>query len=64
MMRCVFMALWFTATLCAATITPTSYAMRNGDGQASSGSFNYWDLAYSGTQYKRGRAHFPAAWAT
>ena len=33
----------------AAPITVSSYAMPNGDGQASGGSFNYWDLAYSGS---------------
>ena len=33
----------------AATVNPTSYAMENGNGQASGGSFNYWDLNYTGT---------------
>lgn len=33
----------------AAIIAPTSYDMPNGDGQASGGSFNYWDKAYSGS---------------
>lgn len=32
----------------AAPIFATSYDTRNGDGQASSGSFNYWDLEYTG----------------
>ena len=32
----------------AMPIAVTSYAMPNGDGQASGGSFNYWDLNYSG----------------
>ena len=32
----------------AAQIAATSYDTPNGDGQASGGSFNYWDLAYSG----------------
>jgi hypothetical protein len=29
-------------------LTPTSYAMANGDGQASGGGFNYWDDTYNG----------------
>ena len=33
----------------AALITPTSYDSPNGYGQASSGSFNYWDRSYNGT---------------
>ncbi|MGE0594460.1 MAG: PEP-CTERM sorting domain-containing protein [Vicinamibacterales bacterium] len=32
----------------AAPILPTSYDMPNGHGQASGGTFNYWDLSYSG----------------
>lgn len=32
----------------AATVSPVSYSMVNGDGQASGGSYNYWDLNYSG----------------
>ncbi len=32
----------------AATLAPTSYDMNNGDGQASGGSYNYWDKNYSG----------------
>jgi len=32
----------------AAQIFSTSYSTPNGDGQASGGSFNYWDLSYSG----------------
>lgn len=32
----------------AAQLSVTSYDMPNGDGQASGGSFNYWDLNYSG----------------
>lgn len=32
----------------AAPIFATSYDTRNGDGQASSGSFNYWDKEYTG----------------
>lgn len=33
----------------AATITPTSYAMPNGSGQAHGGQFNYWDRSYTGS---------------
>ncbi len=29
-------------------LTPTSYAMANGDGQAAGGTFNYWDDTYNG----------------
>lgn len=32
----------------AAALTVTSYGMPNGDGQASGGSWNYWDVIYSG----------------
>jgi hypothetical protein len=32
----------------AALVAPTSYDMPNGDGQASGGSYNYWDKFYSG----------------
>jgi hypothetical protein len=32
----------------AAPIFPSSYDMLNGNGTASSGTFNYWDLNYSG----------------
>ena len=32
----------------AAPIFPSTYDMLNGNGVASSGSFNYWDLNYSG----------------
>ena len=32
----------------AAPLTVTSYSMPNGDGQASGGSYNYWDVAYTG----------------
>lgn len=40
----------FTATLAAAApLSPASYEMNNGHGEASSGSFNYWDLEYSGS---------------
>lgn len=33
----------------SATLAPSSYDMHNGHGTASGGSFNYWDLAYSGS---------------
>lgn len=32
-----------------AQVLPTSYDMENGNGVASSGNFNYWDLSYSGS---------------
>ncbi|MBM3523882.1 MAG: PEP-CTERM sorting domain-containing protein [Alphaproteobacteria bacterium] len=35
-------------TATALPLTPASYDMRNGNGQANGGTFNYWDLAYSG----------------
>lgn len=37
------------ASAVAAPVSPASYDMHNGDGQASGGSFNYWDKAYNGT---------------
>lgn len=33
----------------AITLSPTSYDMSNGNGQATGGQFNYWDKAYSGS---------------
>jgi hypothetical protein len=33
----------------AALVPVASYSMPNGDGQASSGSFNYWDKNYNGS---------------
>ena len=33
----------------AAQVFATSYSMPNGDGQASGGSFNYWDKGYTGS---------------
>ena len=33
----------------AVQLVVTSYAMPNGNGQAVGGSFNYWDLNYTGT---------------
>ncbi len=33
----------------AAPLAPTSYSMPNGDGQASGGTYNYWDRNYTGT---------------
>ena len=32
----------------ATVVNATSYDMVNGNGQASNGSFNYWDLEYTG----------------
>jgi len=39
----------FAGAAMAAPISPVSYDMRNGDGRASGGSFNYWDRNYNGT---------------
>lgn len=36
------------AVAVAAPIVPTAYDMPNGHGQATGGTFNYWDLSYSG----------------
>lgn len=33
----------------AAPISPLSYSMPNGDGQAHGGGFNYWDALYTGS---------------
>ena len=33
----------------AAPISPSSYDMLNGNGRASAGTFNYWDLSYNGS---------------
>jgi len=41
-------SLALAAPVAAAPLTVTSYDMPNGDGQASGGSYNYWDKAYSG----------------
>lgn len=42
--------LGFAATSAtAAALTVTSYDMPNGDGQASGGTFNYWDRNYTGS---------------
>lgn len=46
----VAMAALFVATSASAVpLHPVSYSMPNGDGQASGGSFNYWDRNYTGT---------------
>lgn len=37
-----------TPSLASVPITVASYDTPNGDGQASGGTYNYWDLAYSG----------------
>jgi len=42
------LALAAAAPALAAPVNPTSYDMHNGDGQASGGSYNYWDKNYSG----------------
>lgn len=39
----------FAAAANAQFVQPVSYAMPNGYGQASGGSFNYWDDTYNGT---------------
>jgi hypothetical protein len=48
---CAAATLWTLAasTAMAAPLFASSYDMRNGNGQASGGSFNYWDIAYTGT---------------
>ena len=47
-MRKLLLSFALVIACSAATIAPTSYNMRNGDGQASQGTFNYWDKEYSG----------------
>lgn len=37
-----------TAAARSAELTVSSYSMRNGDGQAHGGTFNYWDGLYNG----------------
>jgi hypothetical protein len=44
----VLAALALASPAAATQIFATSYDTPNGDGQAHSGSFNYWDLNYSG----------------
>lgn len=39
---------FLAAPALAVSVPVVSYAMPNGNGQASGGSFNYWDLAYNG----------------
>jgi len=39
----------FAAAANAQFVQPVSYSMSNGYGQASGGSFNYWDDTYNGT---------------
>ena len=47
------LAAWVLATCAcaavAAPLSPLTYAMPNGDGQAHGGTFNYWDANYSGS---------------
>jgi hypothetical protein len=38
-----------STSLSAGIISPTSYNMRNGDGQTSGGTLNYWDKEYNGS---------------
>ncbi len=38
-----------TSRLLASQLTVASYSMPNGDGQASNGSYNYWDGTYNGS---------------
>lgn len=38
-----------TGAAFAAPLTVTSYDMPNGDGQAHSGTYNYWDATYTGS---------------
>ena len=45
----VVAAAFVTAPARADVITPTAYAMPNGNGQATGGQFNYWDLNYTGS---------------
>ena len=42
----------FFSMASAAPLLPTSYDLVNGDGQASGGGFNYWDLSYNGSGSK------------
>jgi hypothetical protein len=44
---CLFLA--GAANALAAAVTPLSYDLPNGDGQAHGGTFNYWDKAYTGS---------------
>lgn len=39
----------FVGSAQAALILPTSYDMPNGDGQTSGGTWNYWDVNYTGS---------------
>jgi len=51
MRKLTFVALGLGAALSAhaSLLSPTSYDMLNGNGQASGGSYNYWDLNYTGS---------------
>jgi hypothetical protein len=46
------LAIGATAPAQAAQVFATSYSMPNGDGQASGGTYNYWDASYSGSGSK------------
>jgi hypothetical protein len=39
----------FAGTAAAVPVTAVSYDMPNGSGQASGGTYNYWDASYSGS---------------
>jgi len=45
----LLVALTSLAGSASASLLVTSYDMQNGDGQASGGSFNYWDRKYNGS---------------
>ena len=47
-LACAFTALALATPAAAVQLAVTSYDMLNGDGVAHSGSFNYWDRAYTG----------------
>lgn len=47
--RYAILVVGLSAAAWAAPLTPASYGMRNGDGTATGGSFNYWDKEYTGS---------------
>lgn len=51
-MMIAVLAMQASAAMAATQIVVTTYTGPNGDGQASGGSFNYWDLGYSGSGNK------------
>ncbi len=48
-MRYLLLSFSLVIACSAATIAPTTYNMRNGDGNSVSGAANYWDKEYSGS---------------